>query len=123
MDKIILKDLRFYGKHGCHDAEVELGQQFIVDVELQIPSKTLVESCISDDVKHTISYDQVFYDVKDIVEGPHRKLIETVAQDIATTVLEKYAMCKNVVVKVMKPNAPVAGIHGGLGVEIVRSRS
>ena len=33
-DKIILKGLVFFGRHGVHSAERQLGQKFVVDAEL-----------------------------------------------------------------------------------------
>ena len=35
MDRILLNGLVFFGRHGCHAAEKELGQKFTVDVELE----------------------------------------------------------------------------------------
>ncbi len=39
MDKIILKNLGFYGYHGVLEAENILGQKFFVDVELGVSLK------------------------------------------------------------------------------------
>ena len=35
-DKIILKGLVFFGYHGVHSAERQLGQRFVVDAELTV---------------------------------------------------------------------------------------
>jgi hypothetical protein len=35
-DKIILKGLVFFGHHGVHSAERQLGQRFVVDAELAV---------------------------------------------------------------------------------------
>ncbi|KAA8500057.1 Dihydroneopterin aldolase 1 [Porphyridium purpureum] len=119
-DKLILQDMEFYGFHGCIDAEAELGQRFKVSVEM---GTNLELAGKSDNPSDTIGYDQVMDEVREVVQGTRRKLVETVAEDIAETLLEKYHRAANVRVKVIKPNAPVAGIHGGLGCEIYRTRS
>jgi len=118
-DKIILSQMAFFGRHGCNDAEVQLGQRFLVDLEIEAD---LDPAGKSDSVDDTISYDEVFNDVQELVEGPHRKLVETVAKDITLTIFEKYPIAKGVRVRIMKPNAPVPGQFLGLGVELYRTR-
>jgi len=118
-DKVILSKMQFFGRHGCSEAEVELGQRFEVDVEIEV---SLREPGLTDNVEDTIPYDKVFYDVKEIVQGPHKKLVETVAADIVAAIFEKYPEANGVMVRIMKPGAPVAGTFAALGCEIHRQR-
>ncbi len=66
MDKILLEGLQFFGRHGCHDAERELGQKFIVDIELEC---NLTDSCGSDDLNDTIDYVAIYNAARDVVDG------------------------------------------------------
>ena len=60
--------------------------------------------------------------VRKIVEEKKYKLIESLAENIAQEVLEKYKLVKEVMVRVKKPEAPVPGIYDYFGIEIRRKR-
>jgi dihydroneopterin aldolase len=115
-DKILLKGLVFHAYHGCHPAEAELGQKFVVDVEV---SCDLSAAGRTDDLTKTIDYGKIYEDVKNIVTDKRYNLIEAVAEDVAQTILKKYAVSQ-VRVRVKKPQAPMAGVLDYAGVEIVR---
>ena len=76
-DTIFLKDIEINGRHGCSEEERQHEQLFIVDAELYLD---LSRSGKSDDLGDTIDYVQVLSDIKKIVSGTSRNLIETVAQ-------------------------------------------
>lgn len=58
--------------------------------------------------------------VRQIVEGPPMNLLESVAQQIASTTLTKYPQISAVRVTVGKPHVAVQGPVDYLGVEILR---
>ncbi len=117
-DKIILEGMEFYAYHGVLPGEQELGQRFVVDLELRgylhIPGRF-------DDLGATIDYAQVFGLVREIVEKERYQLLEALAERIAQAVLEQYGP-EEVLVRVKKPHAPLGGIFSYVGVEIVRKR-
>ncbi len=117
-DRIILKGLEFYGRHGVLPQERELGQRFIVDVEIFLD---LTEAGRSDDLSRTIDYAKVFRLVEEIVTGSPRRLLEAVAEDIAAAILECFSAVE-AVVRVKKPAAPLPGHHEYVAVEIKRAR-
>ena len=61
--------------------------------------------------------------VKEVVEGPPKNLLESVAQLIASTTLSKYPQISAVRVQVGKPHVAVHGPVDYLGVEIIRYRN
>jgi dihydroneopterin aldolase len=66
---------------------------------------------------------QLFYrDIQAEVEGPPRKLIETVAERIAAGILAQHGRVHSVRVGICKPHVAVAGVVQSLGVEITRRR-
>ncbi|HOS49952.1 MAG TPA: dihydroneopterin aldolase [Bacillota bacterium] len=97
--------MRFYGYHGCLPEERARGQEYFVDVDLYIYIKAAAEG---DDLEKTIDYSEVFGLAKGIVEGPARNLIETVAREIASKLMDVYRPDR-VVVRVRKPSPPVGG--------------
>lgn len=119
MDKIIMSSMTFYGYHGVLPQERELGQQFEVDLELQLD---LREPGKTDDPGQTVDYAGVYETVRRVVTGAPSKLIEAVAEQIAGAVLRQFDV-QQVLVRVKKPAAPVPGQFGYMAVEIVRSKA
>ncbi|NPV28704.1 MAG: dihydroneopterin aldolase [Firmicutes bacterium] len=119
LDKIILNGMEFYGYHGVLPGEQELGQRFIVDVEischLNFPARL-------DELEETIDYQEVFELVRGIVQEERYNLIEALAERIAQAVLGKYT-AEEVLVRVKKPHAPLGGIFSYVGVEVRRGRT
>ena len=118
-DKIQLEGMVFYGYHGVGLAEQELGQRFVVDVEME---RDLRAAGLSDDPADTVNYSHVFKLVREIMEGPSRKLLENIAETIAQRVLDGYDV-DSVKVRVKKPEVPMKGsILAHASVEIFRKR-
>lgn len=120
MDKIRLKNLGFYGYHGVLAEENKLGQKFFVDIEMTTDLKA---AGLSDNVGDTINYAEVYSIVKDIVENSRFKLLEALAEAIAVKILREFAMVKELVINIKKPEAPVNGIFDYFAVEIRRKNN
>lgn len=116
-DRVLLSGLVFYGYHGVLAEENRLGQRFIVDIELATDTRA---AAASDDLSQAVNYVEVFQATKAIVEGPACKLIETVAERIATAALAKPGVA-GVRVKIRKPDVPIPAVLDHVGVEIVRT--
>lgn len=119
MDRIIMKDLAFYAYHGAMEEEKILGQKFFIDAELYVD---LNKAGKSDEVEDTVHYGEVYNIIKKIVENYRFKLIETLAETIASSVLSEFIKIQEIKVTIRKPEAPVPGIFDYVGVEIRRSR-
>jgi dihydroneopterin aldolase len=115
MDKIYLNQMHFYGYHGVYEEENKLGQAFLVDLELLGSFK---EAARTDDVSKTINYEEVYDLVRTEVEETRVKLIETLAYQIATKLLQKFTF-HEVKVKVTKPNPPLPGHFHSIAVKII----
>jgi dihydroneopterin aldolase len=119
-DRILLEGMVFHGRHGTLPAERELGQPFVVDLELRLD---LRPAGLSDDLARTVDYGEVHRRAREIVEGPPANLTETVAERIAAAVLEGFPAVEAVRVKVGKPHVRLDGtVLAGSAVEIVRHR-
>ncbi len=118
-DRIVLEGMVFYGFHGASKAEQEVGQRFIVDLEVY---RDLRAAGRSDDLADTVSYSDLWRVARDIVEGPPRNLLENVAEALAQEILEGFAV-EAVRVKVKKPEVPMKGsVLAHAAVEILRKR-
>ena len=118
MDRILLSGLIFFGKHGCHAAENELGQNFTVDIELECD---LTRSAQTDDLNDTVDYVAIYNAAKEIVEGEPVKLLETLAQRIADFALQDEKVV-SAWVRIRKPHVAIPGTLDYLGIEITRER-
>jgi dihydroneopterin aldolase len=111
----------FFGRHGVLASERELGQRFIVDVEMGLD---LRPAGVSDDLTETVDYSEVHRRVREIVEGEPFDLIEAVAERVALSILQSHPKIETVRVKVKKPDVRLEGtVLGGSAVEILRHRS
>ena len=113
-----MKEMSFFGYHGVLSQERDLGQTFLVDVELSLDLRSAGES---DDPEMTVSYADVYEVVRRVVTGRPCYLIEAVAERIADRLLNSFLL-REVLVRVKKPGAPVPGHFDYMGVEIKRSR-
>lgn len=111
--------MAFYGFHGLFPEENKLGQRFVVDVDLFVDLKRAGKTDHMDD---SIHYGQVYDNVKKIVEGKSRNLIEAVAEDIAHQLLVEFQLLQACTVKVIKPDPPIPGHYQSVSVEIYRER-
>ncbi len=119
-DRILLEGMVFHGRHGTLPAERELGQPFVVDVELRLD---LRPAGLSDDLTQTVDYGEVHRRAREIVEGPPVDLIETVAERVAAAVLEDHPPVEAVRVKIAKPHVSLGDtVFAGSAVEILRRR-
>lgn len=112
--------MQFFGYHGVFPEENRLGQRFLVDVELSLD---LSEAGKSDDLSHTINYAELYERVKQIVEGRTFRLIEALADSIASDLLHQYTNVNDVTVRVIKPHPPFDVHFDGVTVEIFRKRA
>ncbi len=116
-DKIRLDGMVFYGYHGVSPAERELGQRFVVDLEVE---RDLSAAAASDDPKDTADYSRMYETVREVVEGPGRKLLEGVAEEVARRILNEFNV-DSVRVRVKKPHVPMRGaVLDHAAVEIFR---
>lgn len=120
-DRILLGGMVFYGYHGVLPAERELGQRFVVDIELEC---NLRPAGLSDDLTKTVDYGEVHRKTREIVEGEPVNLIETVAERISASILEEHQLVETIRVKVTKPDVRLEDtVLEGSAVEILRHRS
>jgi len=119
VDKIALNKMEFYGYHGVFQEETKLGQRFIIDLEVEAD---LQQAGTTDNLEYSINYGQLYFDVKEIVEGEPFKLIEAVAEAIAKKMLNSYNRIQSVMVRVIKPDPPIPGHYQSVSVEILRKR-
>lgn len=102
-DRITLRGLRVFGRHGVLEHERSQGQEFVVDIVAWLDLRPAAES---DELDHTLHYGALAQLAADIVAGEPYELIESVAGRIAEDVLRNWAL-RAVEVTLHKPAAPI----------------
>lgn len=117
-DRITLRNLAVFARHGVFPEEATLGQRFTLDVTLRLSLRSAGET---DALRDTVDYGEVVAVVSDVF-AVRRKLIEAAAHGVATALIERFPTVAEVEVVVRKPGAPIAAIFDHLEVAIRRSR-
>jgi dihydropteroate synthase len=117
-DRIALLGMRFAGRHGALPGEQDRPQPFEVDVVIE---RELGTAAATDDLADSVDYATVFERVRTVLEGPSRRLLETLAVAIADGLLADYAI-DAVEVRLRKPRSPLAGELRTVEIAVRRTR-
>ena len=116
-DLIRITGIKGFGYHGVFEEERTNGQDFYVDVELEVD---LTRASVSDDVTDTINYAEVTDLVIEEITTNPVLLIEKLAGRIAERIKATYFQAARVTVTVHKPQAPVTAEVKDISVSISR---
>jgi dihydroneopterin aldolase/2-amino-4-hydroxy-6-hydroxymethyldihydropteridine diphosphokinase len=117
-DHIVLQGISARGFHGVLAREKADGQDFVVDVALEVDLRRAGGSDLLD---HTVNYAEVAADIVALITGPSLDLIEALAGQIAAVALSR-PLVQAVQVTVHKPQAPVGVPFGDVAVVVERRR-
>jgi len=117
-DRIALRGLRVRGHHGVFEHERRDGQDFVLDLVLDVD---LATAGASDDLADTVDYGALAEGAAAVVAGPPRRLIEAVAAEVAQRVLDDERVAA-VEVTLHKPQAPITVPFDDVAVVVRRSR-
>jgi dihydroneopterin aldolase len=118
-DTIFVKGLLIHARHGLLEHEAEVGQRFVIDLELYTD---LSEASRTDRLSDTVSYANVVATATAAFKDSNYKLLERSAGAVADSILSAFPRIRAVTVTVHKPHAPIAAIFEDVGVVLMRSR-
>ena len=118
MDTISLRGLTVRGFHGVFEFERRDGQDFVVDVDLEVDTARAADT---DDLADTVHYGELAEGLAAVISGEPVNLLETLAQRLADVCLADDRV-QAVVVTVHKPQAPIALSFSDVAVTIRRGR-
>jgi dihydroneopterin aldolase len=118
-DTIFITGLVIHARHGVMDHETEVGQRFVIDLEL---FTDLAESSRTDRLVDTVSYSNVVATATAAFKNTNYKLLERAAGAVADAILAAFLRIRSVKVTVHKPHAPIAAIFDDVGVVLTRAR-
>jgi dihydroneopterin aldolase len=119
-DTIFVKGLLIHAHHGVMEHESQVGQRFMLDLEMTIE---LGDAARSDKLADTVSYAAIVETATRAFTDRSYKLVEAAAGAVADAILAGFAQIGSVRVTLHKPHAPIAAIFADVGVTILRARS
>lgn len=117
MDKIKISNLEVYCHHGVFAEENVLGQKFLVSAVLYTD---IEEAAFEDDISKSINYGEVCHYIKELMEKYTFKLLESVAECLASRILMRFPLAKRIKLEIKKPWAPIMLPIETVSVEIER---
>ncbi|HMM48211.1 MAG TPA: dihydroneopterin aldolase [Miltoncostaeaceae bacterium] len=119
-DRVIVsvRGLEVFGRHGVFPAERELGQRFVVDLDIRLAD---ARSAASDRLDDTVDYAQLVDRIGALVAGEPVALLEHLAARIAACTLED-PRAAAVTVTVHKPHVALAHTLRETAVTLTRER-
>jgi dihydroneopterin aldolase len=117
-DRIELRGLRVFARHGVLEAERQAGQEFIIDTVLWLDTRP---AAADDEVSKTVDYGALADRLVHLAQEPPVRLIETLAERLAAACLSE-PLVTEVEITVHKPQAPISHPFGDVAVVIRRGR-
>lgn len=117
-DRITLTGLRVRGRHGVYDVERVRGQEFVIDVVLELD---LSVAARTDDIADTVHYGELADRLVAIAAGEPVHLIETLADRLVAECLRDDRVAA-ATVTVHKPQAPIPHAFTDVAVTLRRAR-
>lgn len=111
---IFLKHLRFHACHGVMEQERVVGNDYVVDVQLQVPvDRALTTDCVDD----TVNYAEAFDVVRREMMVPSQ-LLEHVAGRMAQALEQAFPQVQAIRIAITKVNPPMGADSDGAGVDL-----
>lgn len=117
-DRIEIKGIEVYAKHGVLVQEQERAQVFKVDVsaymDLTRPGQT-------DNLEDALDYSELALEVREVVGSESHQLLETVAAKVSDAVMSHTQVTRSIVT-IHKPDAPIDLVFEDVSVTVERLR-
>ena len=102
-----VEGINVYGTHGVYDQEKKNGQNFRIDLLIELKKNILnFENYKSESFENTINYENLVNEVINVSDNNSFDLIETFAYEILNS-LRKYNNISKATVTIHKPNSPL----------------
>jgi len=117
-DRISLRGLRVFARHGVLEAERRAGQEFLIDAVLWLDTRP---AAAGDDLSKTVDYGALADRLARLAAEPPVALIETLADRLAAECLAD-PLVAEAEITIHKPQAPIAHPFDDVAVTIRRAR-
>lgn len=104
MGTLMVKNIRFRSRHGYHDFERVVGNNFEVDL---IFKTDLAKAGETDNLDHTLDYSAACSVVEDVMHGEPVQLIETLLSRIGEQLMQQFSDIRFLEVRLRKFTPPM----------------
>ena len=119
LTRISVTNADFYGYHGVREEEKSLGGRYQVDIDVWCDT---VKAVVSDDISDSVNYEELLYIANEVMTGEPCELIETLAYDICSGVMDRFAQVKQATIRVRKLSVPIQAVFEYVETEITITR-
>ncbi len=116
-DRIHIRNLEVFGRHGVFPEENRLGQKFTINAVLYISTR---EAGLKDDLTKSVHYGEVSHYLTSYMKEHTCQLIEAAAEQMVRAVLLRFPAVEKVTLELSKPWAPIGLPLEAVSVEITR---
>jgi len=113
---VTVTGLSLYTRHGVSDAERELGQRLVFDIEFELAD---CDAMVTDRVEDTVDYGEVCEQVALAAQERSYKTLERLCAAVADRLMERYG-AQSLSVKATKPEPPIPLPVDEVSVEVLR---
>ena len=114
MYKIVLEDLKLFGKHGVFEEERIIGSHFIYNIEVQFAWQDSFEN---DDLTNGVDYSQLVLLIQE-ENKLSSNLLENLAQRILKRIYNDFNSVTKVKLRVSKTNPPINADIESISIEL-----
>jgi dihydroneopterin aldolase len=116
--EVELRGLSIYTHHGVSEAEREIGQRLVIDVDFDVPD---CDAVLTDRLEDTVNYSEVADIVALAATERRYRTLERLGRVIGERILERFG-CESVRVRAAKPEPPIPLSLEEVAVEVVLER-
>lgn len=109
-----------YARHGVGEAERAIGGRYSFDLEIDAD---IAAAARADDLHLTVDYERAYFLARDILLGTNRRLLESLVDEIAQAILDRFENALAVTVRLRKLSVPIDGVVRAIEVELRRGRN
>lgn len=113
---VSIAGLSLYTRHGVSDAERELGQRLVFDIEFELAD---CDATVTDRVEDTVDYGEVCEQVALAAQERSYRTLERLCSAVADRLMDRYD-AQSLSVKATKPEPPIPLPVDEVSVEVLR---
>jgi len=118
-DRVFVEGLKIFARHGVFEEERRRGQTFAIDISCELDP---LDEPLGDDLSSTVNYGELSDIAAEVFAGGPYNLVETLAERIATAILDRFPRVFKARVKVAKTLPPIDALADAVGAEVLRAR-
>ncbi len=123
MMRVFIQNLSFDGLHGVYEEERRDGRRFEVDLSAELGEKpAAAQAGLTDELDDTLDYRRLAELVLEFGHGPSCLLVERLADQILSALLERYPGVVSGSITIRKYATGVPGNPQFVGVQLERKR-